>query len=459
MGTANILPILSIPVACCSVDVVPEAIVKLAYVLDRFPVLSETFIAREIEGLAREGVRPELFALGEGDADLEGAPTAEILPGPLSGRTIAARFGWFLRSPVRTLDALMRLVEGTSRAPRTMPAELGRAVPGFYLARELRRRGVTHVHAHFGFVPSTAAWLASRLTGIPYSVSVHAWDIFVNRSMIPEKLVAARRVVTCTEYARRWLLRRWPQLDPARVVTVHHGLDLNEHPLRAAPPIESKGDTFNVLAVGRLVPKKGFGHLLRAFARARAELASTPLTLSIVGEGAERARLESAAEGLGLGPSFRMTGALRQDGVRGEITRSHVLVAPSIMGPRGDRDGLPNVVLEAAAAGRPVIGSRFSGIPEAVADGETGFLVPPGDEDAIAECVVRLARHPTDARRMGAAGRALVEKGFSLGRSSRALAAVLRRAACVRLRRRPTSRRAAGEEVLSSVSERLAEGK
>jgi glycosyltransferase involved in cell wall biosynthesis len=406
---------------------------KLAYVLDRFPVLSETFIAREIEGLAREGVRPELFALRRGEEaaeeTAEGAggrtPAAEILPGAFSPRVFSARLAWFIKSPLRTLDAAATLVAGTSRSPRTLPAEILHAVRGSHLARELVRRGVTHVHAHFGFVPSTVAWLASKLTGIPYSVSVHAWDVFVNRSMLPEKLTQARRVVTCTEYARAWILARWPVLDPRRVVCVHHGLDLEEHAPRPLP----EDSTFSVLAVGRLVPKKGFVHLVGAFARARDALGDTPCRLTIVGGGPERAKIERLAREIDLAGSFRMTGALRPAEVRGEIARSQVLVAPSVMGPRGDRDGLPNVVLEAAAAGRPVIGSRFTGIPEAVSDAETGFLVPPGDESAMAERITRLARDRGLARRMGAAGRALVERDFSLRKSSRALAAVLREAA------------------------------
>jgi glycosyltransferase involved in cell wall biosynthesis len=246
--------------------------------------------------------------------------------------------------------------------------------------------------------------------------------------MLPEKLARARRVVTCTEYARAWLLARWPVLDPRRVVCVHHGFDLEEH---APHPLAEDG-AFSVLAVGRLVPKKGFVHLAVAFARARDALGDVPCRLTMVGEGPERAKIERLAREIGLGRSFRMTGALGQAGVREEVARSHVLVAPSVMGPRGDRDGLPNVVLEAAAAGRPVIGSRFAGIPEAVSDGETGFLVPPGDETALAERITRLARDRGLARRMGTAGRALVERDFSLQESSRSLAAVLREAAGAR---------------------------
>ena len=275
-----------------------------------------------------------------------------------------------------------------------------------------------------GFVPSTVAWFAAHLAGIPWSVSVHAWDIFVNRSMMPEKLLAARRVVTCTDFARGWLHERYPSIPRGHVVTVHHGLDTDLYAPRPLPD----GDVTRILAVGRLVPKKGFGVLLRAFARARAALARDGLeaTLALVGDGPERPRLERAARELGLAESVRMTGALPTEDVRAEMDRANMLVVPSVPGARGDLDGLPNVVLEAMALARPVIGSHLSGIPEAVADGRTGLLVPPGDDETLARAMVRLARDRELASRLGTAGRELARERFSLGVSARALAAVFR---------------------------------
>jgi len=401
----------------------------LGYLLDRFGVPSETFITREIEGLGRLGIRPKIWALRASDSPATGAAAdiargVRVLPSPMSVVTAGAKLATMLRSPGRVMRPALGMIRGALNSPSTAPAELLRANSGFCLARALAREGVTHLHAHFGFVPSTVAWFAAHLAGIPWSVSVHAWDIFVNRSMMPEKLLAARRVVTCTDFARGWLLERYPSIPRGHVVTVHHGLDTDRYAPRPLPV----GDVTRALAVGRLVPKKGFGVLLRAFARARAALArdGRKATLALVGDGPERPRLERIARELGLGESVRMTGALPADEVRSEMDRANMLVVPSVPGARGDLDGLPNVVLEAMALSRPVIGSHLSGIPEAITDGRTGLLVPPGDDETLARAMVRLARDRELASRLGAAGRELVRERFSLEVSARALAAVFR---------------------------------
>ncbi len=400
---------------------------KLAYLVDRFPVPSETFIAREVEGLTALGMRPLIFALRPSDAPgARNAGPVRVLPSPFSYRTAATKLATMLRSPGHVMGPALSVVRGAFRSPRTAPAELLRLNSSFCLARELEREGVTHLHAHFGFVPSSVAWFAAHLAGIPWSVSVHAWDIFVNRSMMPEKLLAARCVVTCTDFARRWLVERYPALRRKRVVTVHHGLDVaafEPRPLSDGPP--------RFVAVGRLVPKKGFGVLLRAFARVRAALAGESgvhagASLTLVGDGPERPRLEALARELALRDSLIMTGALPQERVREEMASSRALVVPSVRGRGGDMDGLPNVVLEAGASGRAVVGSRFSGIPEAVEHGRTGLLGAPGDELALARAMLTLARDPLLAARMGHEGRRVVEERFTTERAAAKLAGVFR---------------------------------
>lgn len=401
---------------------------KLAYLVDRFPVASETFIVRELEGLAALGIRPLVYALRESGARATGvaaeiAGGVRVLPPPISGQVAKAKLETMLRSPARALRPALGMVRGALRSPLSAPAELMRAYSAFYLAQELALDGVTHLHAQFGSVPSTVAWFAAYLAGIPWSVSVHAWDIFVNRSMMPEKLLAARRVVTCTDFARAWLLRRYPSIRRDKVVTVHHGLDLAAFAATSLPEGPPR-----FVAVGRLVKKKGFGVLLRAFARVRAALDNTEdgrdASLTLVGDGPERERLESLARALGLGRSLVMTGAASQERVREEMARSRALVMPSVRGRGGDMDGLPNVILEAMACGRSVIGSRFSGIPEAVAHERTGLLVPPGDDKSLARAMLTLARDQWLAERMGLAGRRAAQERFGIDRSAAALAKV-----------------------------------
>jgi len=401
---------------------------KLGYLLDRFPVPSETFIERELEGLARLGVRPVIWALRPSDA----APATEaaariarevrVLPSPCSARAAAATARVALRSPAVHLETALRFARGAGRSARSFAGEMHRARQAHCLAEDIRREGVTHLHAQFGSVPSSVAWLAWLARRVPYSVSVHAWDIFVNRAAMPEKLLAARRVITCTAYARRFLLKRYPRLDPGKVICCHHGLDVD----RYAPAPAPEGGVFRVLAAGRLVPKKGFDVLLRAMPLVRAALGRNGpgASLVIAGEGPERARIERLAAELGLGESLRMTGAVGPDAVRDEMARANAVAVSSVRDARGDMDGLPNVVLEAMASARPVVASRLSGIPEAVADGVTGFLTRPGGAGEMAEALVRLARDRSLARTLGANGRAVVEKRFSLEASAAGLAKV-----------------------------------
>lgn len=393
---------------------------ELAYLLDRFPQRTETFIVRELEGLRRLGVKPKLWTLHpppEDCTELEGAgpflERLDVLPPSICAAA---------RSPLRCAELAFELVKGCSRSPRSMLPELWRTAAAFSLLKKLAGRPC-HIHAHFGFVASTVAYAAWRLAKVPYSVSVHAWDVFANRSMLPEKLRAARLVLTCTEHARRRLLRRYKQLDKERLLCVYHGVDTG---LYNPSPFPEAGK-FSILAVGRLEPKKGFDVLLRAFARARCALKDMRPALTIVGEGRERKRLEALASELNLGGSLRMAGALTPKQVREELARAHVLVAPSVRTSKGDSDGLPNAVLEAMACGRPVVGSRLAGIPEAVDDGANGLLFPPGDDEALAACLVALGRNRTLLTKLGDFARRTAIERFSLERSAQGLSEAFRR--------------------------------
>lgn len=381
---------------------------RLFYLLDGLAP-TERFIEREIRGLQAAGVELSVFTLKEAPA-LEGAiPVPRLLSCRAAGCYLAGR----LAHPVRATRAMLGLLKAAGRQPRTLPAELLAACRAFWLARQLKREGARHLHAHFGFVASTAAWAIGRTFGIPYSVSVHAWDIFVNRSLLPEKLLGAELVVTCTRYAREHLLRRWPALNAGKVVCVHHGIEPSDYEARPTPG----GEELKAVAVGRLVPKKGFDVLLRAAAL----LEVTPVSLTIVGDGPEKGRLAALARDLELGPRVRFAGSLPHEAVKEEISRAHVLVAPSVLARGGDRDGLPNVVLEAMALGRPVVASRLSGLPEAVEDGRTGLLVKPGSARALAGGLERLHENRAELGRMGKEARESVEERFSLDLSTRRL--------------------------------------
>jgi glycosyltransferase involved in cell wall biosynthesis len=379
----------------------------LVYVLGEFPALTQTFVRREIRELARQGLPPRVYCLsrarrgddGSGsDADL--AAAARLVPGPLSPRTWTAGLARVLGSAGgrRALrDAAALRSRGLRRRVRVLVNLLRAAT----VADEIRDAGASLVHAHFATSQAEVAFAVSRLTGIPFSFTAHARDIYADASALPQKLAAAAFVVTCTAANRDHLAG----LAPEAAGRVHHV----PHGVPASPaPAPRDGGPPRVLAVGRLVPKKGFATFVDALAHTAAALEAV-----VIGDGPERGRLVARARRRGVAVAFR--GALAPEAVAREMAAADILVAPSVVAPGGDRDGIPNVVLEAMAAGLPVVAATTSGLPEAVEDGVTGLLVPASDPESLAAALDRLLADPAMRRRLGEAGRRRVQERYDLG--------------------------------------------
>lgn len=391
---------------------------RIGYVAKVYPRFSETFIVSEI--LAREAGGEEIEIVS--------------LHRPREGRfhgTLAA-----VRAPVTYLDdrtvpesrlLWSQLRALAARAP--LAADLGGllddevrdAASAVELAVLARDHGLTHLHAHFGTSAATVARRAARLAGITWSFTAHAKDIF-HESVDPEdlrgKLRDAHHVVTVSDFNLAWLRERFGA-DAARVVRVYNGLPLADFPFRAPPETPAT----DVLAVGRLVPKKGFDILLRACAIARDR--GRPLRCRIVGGGEEEVRLRALHAELGLGGSVTLTGPLPQERVREELAAAGILAAPCVVAADGNADGLPTVILEALAAGTAVVATDVTGIPEAVRDGETGVIVAQDDPVALADALIALADDPDRRRAYARAGRALVERSFDSLRQAAELRALL----------------------------------
>jgi glycosyltransferase involved in cell wall biosynthesis len=412
---------------------------ELAYLLKGYPRLSETFIASEIHRLEQLGLEVRLFVLKPADED-EHHPVVDriravprYLPDATSLR--ASPFPQWLRTNVpRFRPALVRVARrrpgGLARAAAAAAAQSVRARRSFWSAprklyvKELLRAAaladalldepeIRHLHAHFAHGTTTVAWLASMITGVPFSFTGHAKDIYAPSlnpaGLLRRKLEAARFAVTCTEANRRHLTGVAPA---AAVHRVYHGLNADFSQLvseNGRGP--SRGERLRVLAVGRLVPKKGFDVLLRACALVAAE--RDDVELDVAGEsGEQEPELRAFVDELGLGDRVRFRGALSQSGLFAEYRRASVLCAPSRVLSDGDRDGIPNVLVEAMACGLPVVATGISGIPELVEDGVNGLLVAPDDPDALAAAILRVAGDPELARRLGAAGRVTVAERF-----------------------------------------------
>ena len=370
-----------------------------AYLFKKFPVFAQTFIAREVEGLERHGCRPDIYALQPAPpAEQEGFAAlrqrVRVLPGgaPLATGVMAAGLAGHLPAAAFLSGAWLG---GRNRRRRE----------AFWLGPHLRAAGTSHVHTHFTGPAARTAWWLRQDFGISYSITAHANDFLSDADEHPgmERLLTeASFVVAVSDYSRRLLAERFPR---ARIVRVYNGMRFDNAPAPspAAPP--------RLVAVGRLVEKKGYPVLVEACALLKRD--GVDFRCEIIGDGPLEPELRRQIASLGLDGEIELAGPRTQPEIRRSLSAASVFVLPCVEEKSGGMDILPTVITEAMAAGLPVVSTRLAGIPEMVIDGKTGFLVSPGDPRAVASAVRTLLANPGEARAMGAAGRCHAESIFS----------------------------------------------
>jgi glycosyltransferase involved in cell wall biosynthesis len=384
---------------------------RVAFVLKGYPRLSETFIAQEIAALERRGLRITIVSLRHPTEARRHAVHDEIRA-PLLYLP-----EYLLREPLRVLRAWWRIrrmgsyaktfkiwLKDLARDPT--PNRIRRFGQALVLAAELPPE-VTRLHAHFLHTPASVARYAALLRGLPWSGSAHAKDIWTTPEWEKrEKLASCEWLVTCTAANRDHLAA----LAPAgRVELVYHGVDLARFPLKLQDARD--GDPAVILSVARLIEKKGVEVLLEALARISPGL---HWKFVQVGDGPLKGRLHEQARALGLGKKITWRGALTQDELLVEYRNADLFALASRVARDGDRDGLPNVLLEAQSQGLACVATRVSAIPELVRDGHTGLLVEENDPDALARALEALISSPARRRALGLAGQARVMQTFGL---------------------------------------------
>jgi glycosyltransferase involved in cell wall biosynthesis/tRNA A-37 threonylcarbamoyl transferase component Bud32 len=394
----------------------------IAVIVSRFPKITETFVLRELIELERQGQPVRLVPLLREPAQVvhpEAAPWVRraFYTPFLSLAIVAANLRSLRRQPARHLRLLARLVLSTLREPPVLVRTLAFFPKAVYLAERLHADGIRHVHAQFATHPATVALVISELTGISFSITAHAHDLFVHQSLLPEKLARAAFVRVISGFNRDWLLSRYPALPAGRLRVIHVGIDPDAYaPLRVAD--HGRRDTADasatplILCVAALQPYKGLDVLLEACAALMRR--RVPFRCEIIGEGAERGRLERLIEQRGMRTVVTLRGACTADAVRAELARATIFVLPSVVAGNGQMEGIPVALMEAMAAGLPVIASDLSGIPELVRAGRTGLLVRPGDADGTAAAISALLDDPALRGRLGERGRSKVRESFAL---------------------------------------------
>lgn len=398
---------------------------RVGYVVKRFPRLSETFILNEILELERQGVDVEVFALRRPEKGVRHALTDQVrarvtyLPGAsgIAGWTVRTKQpDWQLRKQqLPKLMAQEDLDLGPLFATPEPEVICKLHLQAATLAMLATGRRIDHLHAHFGTEATTVALLASRMSGIAYSYTAHARDIYhtyvdaeTDDRQRRSKLAEARFVVTVSEYNRNYL--RNLAGEPAvaeRIQRLYNGIDLE----RFQPQPGARSPNM-LLAVGRLIEKKGFSDLVDACATLRQR--GTSFRCVIVGDGPLRTALQGQIDAAGLGGQVELRGAQAQNVVVGLMAEASAFVLPCVVAESGDRDGLPTVLLEALAMGVPIVSTSVAGIPEISADGECGLLVPPGEPQTLATAIATLLEDPAFADRLGRAGRLKAETAFDL---------------------------------------------
>ena len=390
---------------------------QFAYLFERFPSFGQTFCYREAAELARQGVAPPIFSIrnpkDESPQDWDVRIVQRVHYLPVEEQLLreihrASKTGKLTTEIIGALDAWGR---------RTDFLRLYQAV---YVGLRLQEMGIRHVHAHFaGMAARTAFWI-HKFFPITFSFTAHANDIFAPRDFEIglDKLVdAARIIVTVTDYAARFLRERFPNRAD-RIYRVYNGLNLSEFgrtDFSFTPPL--------IVAVGRLIAKKGFADLIRACGLL-AE-GGKPFQCEIVGEGPLENELRAQIEQLDLQNRVALSGAKPQREVRRRLAAASVFVLPSVVDSAGGIDNLPTVIMEAMATALPVISTAIGGIPEMVVENETGFLVRPGDTGALARAVEKMIDDRQLAQRLGRGGYERAQHLFSIETNVRDLSALI----------------------------------
>jgi colanic acid/amylovoran biosynthesis glycosyltransferase len=395
---------------------------KVAYIMSRFPKLTETFVLNEMIAVKELGVQVEVYPLLH-----QREPTMHAGARPFVER---AHFHPFVSIPILQAQIhFMRtrpgaywrtwweVLSGTWGSWNFFIGALGILPKAVRFAFEMEQERVDHVHAHFANHPAVAAFIIHRLTDIPFSFTTHSHDLHVERRMLGAKVRAAKFAVTISEFNRQIMLAECDKDSGDKIRVIHCGISPTAFPRESVPkPVER----LEIVCVAALRDVKGHCHLIDA-CRLLADR-GVRFRCRLIGDGPLRPQIEQQIASLGLQESVILLGGLGQKEVIDTLAASDVGVLTSIRTPEGRIEGIPVALMEAMATGLPVVASAIGGIPELVEHGHTGLLVPPGDPEAIAGALETLARDGDLAARMGAAGRDKVSGHFNQQASAQRLA-------------------------------------
>jgi colanic acid/amylovoran biosynthesis glycosyltransferase len=401
----------------------------IAYIAQLFPSLSMTFVYREVEALREKGVQVATFSIWNPRWDRLSAEAQHLVDSTsyffpvVWSRFFFTHLRTMVTRPLRYWGTLLFLLSQPGESLKNRIRTFYHFCEAVYLAPDVRRSGAGHIHSHFALNSATVAMTIARLLDISFSFTAHANDVFRNPILLRQKIRAARFVIVISEYNREYLYNLVPEPETARKMhLVRYGVDVHHF---SPSGRQARNERPVILSVSRLAEKKGLPYLIKACKRLVD--ADHDFRCLIVGEGSQRPLLEQLISDNDLAAYVSLEGIVFQERLKDYLEQATVFVLPSIVAADGDRDGIPNTLIEAMAIGIPAVSTTVSGIPELIEHEHTGLLVPEKDDRALAEALGRLLDDDMLRRKLGHAGRQKIEQEYSLDRNVEKLKTIFER--------------------------------
>lgn len=402
---------------------------KIAYILSRFPHLPETFILREMIELEKLGWQVELYPLV-----LQRQPVIHKEAQPWIRRAHAvpwfsvgllwANLTKFIQQPRRYTLLFLRVVLENLRSAKFLVRALLLFPRAVWMAEQFKTQGIRHIHAHYASHPALVAWVINQLTDITYSITVHAHDIFVDKSMLATKIHDSVFVSSISEFNRNYLAQMFGPWVNEKTEIVRCGIEPSYYRSSASTGYE-RPNGLEIISVGSLQPYKGHIHLVQACEKLMQR--GIPFHCRIIGGGDLRGALERAIDEYGLQGQVQLLGPRTQEEVSQFLRTANCYVQPSVVTASGKMEGIPVALMEAMASRIPVVATAISGVPELVRPGETGWLVPPENVDALADALADIYLNPAEAAHRARLGQRWVLEEFELSANVRKLASLFDR--------------------------------
>lgn len=392
--------------------------VKAAYLLLRFPCLTETFVAEEMQKIQSAGVMPSIYSLLKPKKGLVHPvsqallPLVQVVPGLLHPALWAAQLFFLFKSPGSYFGSLVELMRQPAPAASFRLKRLVVFLKSVWVARDVLRHPVGLVHTHFAWLSAGGSRVVSRLVGVPFSVTTHAFDIYSQKNdLLPLALQHAAKVITISEANKKAMLSMHPDTLSDKIQVIRCGIDLGYF-RQEQPNHKPAQGLLKITSVGSLIEKKGHEYLIRACAALKAR--GVAVDCRIAGVGMLRQGLQALIRDLSLEESVILEGPRPQGWIKERLNQSDVFVLACVKDTSGESDGIPVALMEAMAMGVPVVSTPVSGIPELVRHESTGLLVPERDPAGLADAILRLVQDDGLRARLVEAARQGIEQEYNV---------------------------------------------